>query len=354
MRDNFWMRLPRAIRRALLRVGEFCTRAEGAAQPRFYRDLLRLCRRWHVLETKFIETGENVTPDFEFCDLARTQAPADARNWHLHPARARVGSVMDVRQTLREKAKFCAFLYANPSCATRNQFAEILSRHMHVEASGRVLSCTPGAPPRRPNFLRTATNFYRPYKFVIAFENSLGLHYTSEKLALAINANTVPVYWGNPQIATHFNPGRFINAFDFDTLESLARHVMRVHADDALYLRYLSQPSRTLQQEHPRVQERESSERTRIWHGRFEKNEKRLVSGRALPLAQRRMFHRECLSRFEHKACDTIMEDRLSRAGWPLQGGVSRRVSITSRRHVWPDPAFYKAVDMDGQLDVKD
>ena len=198
-----------------------------------------------------MESEENITPDFEFHDLTMTTAPADVKNWHRNHAGSPGEPVSDAAQVLRTKTKFCAFAYSNNMCATRNRFAEILSQHVHVDGSGLMLRSLRHPPPRptHPRYLwHASVDFYRPYKFVIAFENSLGLHYTSEKLSYALLAHTVPIYWGNPQVAEYFNPERFINAFDFDTLESLARYVIRVHRDDALYMRYLSQPTRTLWQ----------------------------------------------------------------------------------------------------------
>jgi len=364
------------MRRLLVRARTGSMPPKDAAPPKFYRNPFRLCRRWHVLESKFVRTEENVTPDFEFCDLAHTTAPHDSRNWNTRYAAGRMAPVADAHQALREKTKFCVFLYRSVACATRNHFAEILSHHMRVETAGRMLSCVRGAPPRRPNFLEPATNLYRAYKFVIAFENSLGLHYVSEKLAMAIKADTVPIYWGNPQIANYVNPERFINAFDFDSLESLARHVVRVHKDDGLYLRYLSASSQTSRQEMERFRiGRPFRLVSAAMNGKMRPDRKglsdvyqhlpdkrcrsffetwlRLMTGRALPLAQRRMFHRECLSRFAHEGCDRIVDERLSRAGWPGEGGVSRRVGQTSRSHVWPHPAFYEVVDMHGRLGVK-
>ena len=231
------------------------------------------------------------------------------------------------------------------------------------------------APLRKqPTFLEAAVDFYRPYKFVIAFENSLALDYASEKVWTAIHADAVPIYWGNPQIANYFNPERFINAFDFDNLESLARHVMRVHKDDALYLRYLSQPSRTPRQETKRWKKYTRHGNLSAMNRKFRRMRKtfavvwnwrakhaargffvswvRLMTGRALPLAQRRMFHRECLSRFAHETCERIAAERLRLTGWisPMRPSGRHRIS---HAHIWPHPVFYEVVDMAGQLDAK-
>lgn len=57
--------------------------------------------------------------------------------------------------------------------------------------------------------------FLRDYKFVIAFENSSFSGYNTEKLTHAIEADTVPIYWGDPHIGRCYNTRRFINAHDF-------------------------------------------------------------------------------------------------------------------------------------------
>ena len=343
-----------------------------------------------------------MTPDFEFCDFAMTMAPGSQKNWHTEntsvyspygPPDQRMPSererghdeldpfanlaVADAARVLREKTKFCAFVSYDLLCLTRHRFVEILSAHMRVEAGGRVLRSVRHAlgPRDAPNYPAGVADFYRPYKFVIAFENSLALDYASEKVWAAIHADAVPIYWGNPHIANWFNPERFINAFDFDNLESLAAHVMRVHADDALYLRYLSAPARTSRQgaaefincryyvNLPDIGRGFRTERKTFfgfYQGLTEKHRKnflhryiRLMTGRALPLAQRSMFHRECLSRLGGGACKKIIAKRLRLAGLISPMNPSGRHHISYRR-VWPHPAFYKVVDMEDRLEAKD
>jgi len=344
-----------------------------------------------------------VTPDFEFCDFAMTTAAGTTKNWHTnnttifqyygdlawHMPSERESehdgadlfvnlAPADAARVLAEKTKFCAFVVQNHTCQTRNRFLEILSAHMRVEAGGRTLRSLRHAPPRPTKLMygRQATvDFYRPYKFVIAFENSLGLHYTTEKLGYALRAHTVPIYWGNANIVDYFNPERFINALDFDTLESLARHVMRVHKDDALYLRYLSAPIGTPRQRANRLIFSSTYENflaiQNVFHATrenflafwahlpqkirkdFLEHYAHLMTGRKLPLAQRRMFHRECLARFAHGECDRLVKERLKLTGVRSALPQSGRHFI-SRTHVWPDPAFYQVVDLHGRLSAKE
>ena len=387
MRESFWMRTYRKARRAF---GQGCAlgatdsaahlsiqeRPDRTGTSRLRGGLLCFPRRWHVLSSEFFATWENVSPDFEFTDFGRSIAPNDTNNLHTNHANDPVPPVADAAQILSKKTKFCAFIASTSYCATRHRFVEVLSHHMHVDAAGPVLRCSRPAPPRHgPDHLGAARDFYRAYKFVIAFENSVGLHYTSEKIRLAFEAEAVPIYWGNPHVAHHCNPERFINAFDFDNLESLAAHVMRVHKDDALYLRYLSAPVRTPRQgageftncryyvNLPDIARGFRTER-KVFFGFYqrvtEKHRKGflhqyidLMTGRMLPLAQRRMFHRECLSRFAHEACHRLINERLKLAGARSDLPQSGR-HVTSHRRVWPHPAFYQVVDMHGRLNGRD
>lgn len=60
-------------------------------------------------------------------------------------------------------------------------------------------------------------DFLAAYKFTIAFENSRAPGYYTEKILDPMLAGSIPVYWGDPGIASHFNPRSFLSV---DTLLS--------------------------------------------------------------------------------------------------------------------------------------
>jgi glycosyltransferase involved in cell wall biosynthesis len=84
--------------------------------------------------------------------------------------------------------------------------------------------------------------FLRQYKFNIAFENCSVSGYTTEKIVDAMAAGCLPIYWGNPRIAEEFNPGSFLNYFDFPSEEALIEKIIELDRDDAKYMEYLRQP----------------------------------------------------------------------------------------------------------------
>jgi alpha(1,3/1,4) fucosyltransferase len=86
------------------------------------------------------------------------------------------------------------------------------------------------------------TEFLRPYKFSIAFENESRAGYTSEKIFEAMQGHGVPLYWGNPRIKEEFNPKSFLNYFDFESEEALIEKIIELDRDDAKYFEYLKEP----------------------------------------------------------------------------------------------------------------
>src|SRR5437667_7480485 len=62
---------------------------------------------------------------------------------------------------------------------------------------------------------RAKVEFLRNYKFVIAFENGAQPGYNTEKLTHAIEADCLPIYWGDSEIDRSFNTSRLINAHDY-------------------------------------------------------------------------------------------------------------------------------------------
>jgi hypothetical protein len=240
---------------------------------------------------------ENVRPDLSECDWAfgvgHEETVQDARYMRFvrwGDASALVNRGTDPELALREKTRFCVFLYSNP-VYYREAFFKALSTYKPIDAPGRSMNNMPAidAVPGRFDW-KTKVDFLRQYKFVIAFENSSFPGYNTEKLTHAIEADTLPIYWGDPEIERSFNVRRFINAREYvpgltrfvprlrwrartsgdagtiglggrlarkwNSLAqeaeervaarrgfgALIEHVVRVDQDDSLYMRYLGEP----------------------------------------------------------------------------------------------------------------
>lgn len=118
-------------------------------------------------------------------------------------------------EVLKSKTQFCAFLYSN-KLSYREAFFRALSRYKPVDAPGRSMNNMPGIDPVPGRIdWKSKVEFLRAYKFVIAFESGSRPGYNTEKLSDAIEADCVPIYWGDPEIGRSFNVRRFINAHDY-------------------------------------------------------------------------------------------------------------------------------------------
>lgn len=128
-----------------------------------------------------------------------------------------------------KRSRFCAFVQGNP-VGNREEFVKHLMRYKRVDCPGRSLR------NMQETVLREDTiRFLRNYKFAVCFENACGNGYVTEKIANAYMAGCVPIYWGDPLVVEDFNPGSFINANAFKTIEELVRFVSVVDRNDHIY-----------------------------------------------------------------------------------------------------------------------
>lgn len=196
--------------------------------------------------TKIFYTHENYLPDWRWCDFAITSRKVeDPRTFHLPvysfycgPEELIRPDDVDYRAMLKGKERFCAFLsgYINRSVRVRTRFFHKLHPLKHVDSAGTVLRTVDynvtGKAGRQ--------DWLRRYKFYMAFENSEVPGWTTERIVDAFASHTVPVYWGDPTITEQFNPAAFIHRRDFPSDEACIEHILKVDADDELYLKYLT------------------------------------------------------------------------------------------------------------------
>lgn len=191
-------------------------------------------------------TGENIKPDFRNCDYSFSFdiATYNGRNFRL-PHYYQFGNMeelleeKDYDKILKNKTKFCNFIYSNPSCRKRNQFFQKLSKYKKVDSAGRYLNNI-GGPIGLD--VREKWEFLKPYKFTIAFENEEAHYYTTEKIYEAMKVNSIPIYWGNPLVYLDFNTKSFLNYYDYGSDEDLIQRIIEIDKNDDLFVEMLKQP----------------------------------------------------------------------------------------------------------------
>ena len=141
-----------------------------------------------------------------------------------------------------QKPGFAVWVSSNCRPTYRQQVVQEL-----VDALGpaRKLDCRGGCMRNAPKFPSNGgiglDVGYSTYKFVIAIENSVEIDWVTEKFFLPFLANTLPVYYGAPNIAD-FAPGEnsFVNMRDFDSAEALSKHLIFLSENEEEYAKYFA------------------------------------------------------------------------------------------------------------------
>lgn len=76
------------------------------------------------------------------------------------------------------------------------------------------------------------------YKFVLAIENTKTESYVTEKLFYALEAGSVPIYFGAPNVWDFIPPNSAIDASKFSSLKELASYVKALANDPVAYAEY--------------------------------------------------------------------------------------------------------------------
>ncbi len=203
---------------------------------------------------KIFFTGENITPNFNLCDYSigfdylnfedrhyryplylikvfynDAELELVNKNYLYEPLHL-------TKEDLATKKEFCSFVYSNyRSDNHRKLIVEKLSEYKTVNCGGSYLNNT-------HTKIANKVAFEMGHKFSIAFENSSRSGYTTEKIVSAIAAKTIPIYWGNPNIAKEFNSKRFINCHDYKNFDEVLERVKQIDANDELYLNMVNAP----------------------------------------------------------------------------------------------------------------
>jgi hypothetical protein len=229
--------------------------------------------------TKIFCTGENINIDMGKADWAFGFDYEDKirdRNYLRVPLYAYYGAGNDLVKTkagiseaLKGQRKFCNYTYSKDAKERADFFRE-LSKYKKIDAPGKSQNNCPPIIPKRlfalmkpiqlvesltgkypisslisrhsSNWKEDKIGFLRNYKFTIAFENSEGNGYTTEKIYHPMLAYSIPIYWGNPEISRDFNTKSFVNYYDCNDFRKLADRVIDIDTDRKKYEKMLREP----------------------------------------------------------------------------------------------------------------
>ena len=190
-------------------------------------------------------TGECYTPDFNECDYAIGYDRLSFGDRYLRVPlyrllryKASYDEILKPRNFTKDDIKvktgFCNFVYSNCFAqGARVRFFDQLSQYKRIESGGCYKNNVGGPVPNKRKFQETT-------KFTIAFENTTYDGYATEKLVEAFAAGTVPIYYGDPNIAEDFNSASFINVHEYNNFDEVIERVKEIDCNDELYLKMLN------------------------------------------------------------------------------------------------------------------
>jgi hypothetical protein len=148
---------------------------------------------------------------------------------------------MDINKLLNKRhlneslmnKEFCLFVVSNPSCEQRNNFFSILSKYKKIDSCGKVFYNCPDNFNNK-NYFEAISN----YKFMICFENYSKPNYFTEKLINAYYNNTIPIYWGCPNIEDYVNINSILYLkpdFNDNDVNNLINEIILLDNNNELY-----------------------------------------------------------------------------------------------------------------------
>lgn len=204
-------------------------------------------------QIRIFESGENYTPDFNVMDYAICRYPISfsdrcfylpgctnpGDHWH---ALAKMDRSRYDLEFLRAKPYFANFISGHDSEHNiRGDFFRKLNQYKRVEAAGTLYNNMPGG--QTVDWLDgSKTELQRKSKFTICFESTCHYGFITEKITDAFYADTIPIYYGSPNITEIFNKNAFINCTDYPSFDAVIEKIKELDQDDEKYLEMLRQP----------------------------------------------------------------------------------------------------------------
>lgn len=209
---------------------------------------------------KVFYTGENQSADFNQSHFSFSFEKDSDRNyrlplWALHLNWFNVPYNEDRDQSflcdpdiilnkniskVKDKKYFCSFLSSNPK-GKRLEFIPKLQSKKIVHCAGRLYTNVDHNIPGRGDQI-WKIQYLENFKFNISFENCSNNGYVTEKIIQPMFTNTIPIYWGAPDVGDDFNDKSFINYHNFDNDEEFIDYILKVDNDDELYYNMLNEP----------------------------------------------------------------------------------------------------------------
>ena len=147
----------------------------------------------------------------------------------------------EAEKLLNAKEFFCNYIYGHQSAeGGREAVLAKVQEYKRVEIAGRFMNNMPDG--KVIPFNKEKLEFLNKCKFTLACESMIYPGFTTEKIVQAFEGNSVPIYYGNPDVSKIYNPKAFVNLMDFDNIDAALDKIREIDNNDELYLNMLMEP----------------------------------------------------------------------------------------------------------------
>jgi hypothetical protein len=135
----------------------------------------------------------------------------------------------------------CSVISSPESDKSRENILNMLKlNNIHVDNAGG-LNNNLGFTVSGNYYQQPILDFYKQYKIVCAFENTMLDDYITEKILNSFRAGTIPLYLGSEKISEYFNPLRFIEV-NKDDIQITVNEINKLLTDESYWLYKVNQP----------------------------------------------------------------------------------------------------------------
>lgn len=200
---------------------------------------------------RILTSGENYLPDLNLVDYAISPYPISLydRCFRQPVGLYNAEKFKDClsrekkhydKAFLEEKTVFANFCASHESEHNlRGDFFKALCKYKKVDSIGTYLNNTGVTVSLKDG---TKVAYQKKCKFTLCFESTADRGFNTEKLVDAFLADTIPIYYGDPNIGEIFNTAAFINVADYASFDEVIQKIIELDQDDEAYLAMMNQP----------------------------------------------------------------------------------------------------------------
>ena len=180
---------------------------------------------------------ENIMPDINYADYIMAHYHINYLDKYLKTNIFFYEDFSKINKARKEVLKnpirtnFCGAVISNCKADFRLKFFKKLNKYKLVDMGG-------GCGSKK---VENKIEFLKKYKFSLSMENSDGDGYITEKIVHALQAGTIPIYYGDYLVDEYINPKTYILIKGEKDIKAKIEYIKKIDNDDNLYRKIMKE-----------------------------------------------------------------------------------------------------------------